>query len=68
MQCSAHLHLLTDLDELGHLALQLAVPLHQVGQVVLQGLLQGKRRGVVETQGEAENADAAAEISDVISD
>jgi len=40
----AYLHLLTDLDELGHLVLQFAVPLHQVGQVVLQGLLLGGRR------------------------
>lgn len=41
---SAYLHLLTDLDEFGHLVLQLAVPLHQVGQVVLQGLLLGKEK------------------------
>lgn len=41
---SAYLHLLTDLDELGHLVLQLAVPLHQVGQIVLQGLLLGKQK------------------------
>lgn len=40
-----YLHLLTDLDELGHLVLQFTVPLHQVGQVVLQSLLfEGRRR------------------------
>lgn len=39
----AYLNLLADLDELGHLILQFTVPLHQVGQVVLQSLLFGGR-------------------------
>lgn len=39
-----YLYLLTDLDQFGHLVLQLAVSLHEVGQVVLQCLLSGGRR------------------------
>lgn len=39
-----YLYLLTDLNQFGHLVLQLAVSLHKVGQVVLQCLLSGERR------------------------
>lgn len=39
-----YLYLLTDLNQFGHLVLQLAVSLHEVGQVVLQCLLSGGRR------------------------
>lgn len=46
----AYLNLLADLDELCHLVLQFTVPLHQVGQVVLQSLLFGGRRGKEEEE------------------
>lgn len=39
-----YLHLLADLNQFGHLVLQLTVSLHKVGQVVLQCLLSGGRR------------------------